>query len=187
MGEDALKLSKRLKNYQEPGLLFEKYSADACGGVFSPRIPPPAPAASPSATSKKHSAKLLIRLVQRLQLLCHLREPRWLRPLECIGSFFGKAWASTPPMHSGHTGEAPSCPATSGPNSTAGSSTSSTAPPSISATPGILRLQSRGTQLQAFVESLSNWYVRRSRDPVLGQQIGAPTRPTPTGPYSSAC
>ena len=40
MGEDGLKLSKRLKNYSEPGLLFEKFSADALRWSFIAKNPP---------------------------------------------------------------------------------------------------------------------------------------------------
>lgn len=39
-GEDGLKLSKRLKNYQEPAILFEKYSADALRWSFVAKNPP---------------------------------------------------------------------------------------------------------------------------------------------------
>jgi len=40
LGEDGLKLSKRLKNYSEPGLLFEKFSADALRWSFIAKNPP---------------------------------------------------------------------------------------------------------------------------------------------------
>ena len=40
LGEDGLKLSKRLKNYSEPGLLFEKFSADALRWSFVAKNPP---------------------------------------------------------------------------------------------------------------------------------------------------
>jgi isoleucyl-tRNA synthetase len=40
MGEDGLKLSKRLKNYSEPRLLFEKFSADALRWSFIAKNPP---------------------------------------------------------------------------------------------------------------------------------------------------
>ena len=39
-GEDGLKLSKRLKNYKEPAVLFEKYSADALRWSFVAKNPP---------------------------------------------------------------------------------------------------------------------------------------------------
>lgn len=40
MGEDGLKLSKRLKNYSEPALLFDKFSADALRWSFIAKNPP---------------------------------------------------------------------------------------------------------------------------------------------------
>ena len=40
MGEDGLKLSKRLKNYSEPKLLFDKFSADALRWSFFAKNPP---------------------------------------------------------------------------------------------------------------------------------------------------
>jgi len=40
LGEDGLKLSKRLKNYSEPDLLFEKFSADALRWSFIAKNPP---------------------------------------------------------------------------------------------------------------------------------------------------
>ncbi|MBX3176581.1 MAG: isoleucine--tRNA ligase [Candidatus Hydrogenedentes bacterium] len=40
LGEDGLKLSKRLKNYSEPGILFEKFSADALRWSFIAKNPP---------------------------------------------------------------------------------------------------------------------------------------------------
>ncbi|MCF6286185.1 MAG: DUF5915 domain-containing protein [Candidatus Hydrogenedentes bacterium] len=40
LGEDGRKLSKRLKNYSEPGLLFEKFSADALRWSFVAKNPP---------------------------------------------------------------------------------------------------------------------------------------------------
>jgi isoleucyl-tRNA synthetase len=39
-GEDGMKLSKRLKNYQEPSVLFEKFSADALRWSFVAKNPP---------------------------------------------------------------------------------------------------------------------------------------------------
>ena len=39
-GEDGLKLSKRLKNYSEPSILFEKFSADALRWSFAAKNPP---------------------------------------------------------------------------------------------------------------------------------------------------
>lgn len=40
LGEDGMKLSKRLKNYSEPALLFDKYSADALRWSFIAKNPP---------------------------------------------------------------------------------------------------------------------------------------------------
>ncbi|MBI2423724.1 MAG: isoleucine--tRNA ligase [Candidatus Hydrogenedentes bacterium] len=40
LGEDGTKLSKRLKNYSEPAILFEKYSADALRWSFIAKNPP---------------------------------------------------------------------------------------------------------------------------------------------------
>ncbi len=40
MGEDGTKLSKRLKNYREPKVLFERYSADALRWSFFAKNPP---------------------------------------------------------------------------------------------------------------------------------------------------
>ena len=40
LGEDGQKLSKRLKNYSEPGLLFDQYSADALRWSFVAKNPP---------------------------------------------------------------------------------------------------------------------------------------------------
>jgi isoleucyl-tRNA synthetase len=40
MGEDGTKLSKRLKNYSEPKLLFDKFSADALRWSFFAKNPP---------------------------------------------------------------------------------------------------------------------------------------------------
>ncbi|MFM1922020.1 MAG: hypothetical protein RLZZ303_3654, partial [Candidatus Hydrogenedentota bacterium] len=56
MGEDGLKLSKRLKNYSEPALLFEKYSADALRWSFISKNPP---------TSSTRLAERLVEECQR--------------------------------------------------------------------------------------------------------------------------
>ena len=58
LGEDGLKLSKRLKNYSEPGILFEKFSADALRWSFIAKNPP------------TNSSRLSERIVEESQRNC---------------------------------------------------------------------------------------------------------------------
>lgn len=69
MGEDGLKLSKRLKNYSEPRILFDKFSADALRWSFIAKNPP---------TSTGRLAEKNVEEAQREMLI------RWLN----VYSFF---------------------------------------------------------------------------------------------------
>ncbi|MFO7973433.1 MAG: isoleucine--tRNA ligase [Candidatus Hydrogenedentota bacterium] len=61
MGEDGLKLSKRLKNYQEPAVLFDKYSADALRWSFFAKNPPTSTGRLSERNVEEAQRELLIR------------------------------------------------------------------------------------------------------------------------------
>jgi isoleucyl-tRNA synthetase len=61
LGEDSLKLSKRLKNYSEPGLLFEKFSADALRFSFIAKNPPTSSTRLSEKIVEESQRELLIR------------------------------------------------------------------------------------------------------------------------------
>jgi len=61
MGEDGLKLSKRLKNYKEPKLLFEKFSADALRWSFIAKNPPTSTGRLSERNVEESQRELLIR------------------------------------------------------------------------------------------------------------------------------
>ena len=61
MGEDGLKLSKRLKNYEEPSLLFEKFSADALRWSFIAKNPPTSTGRLSEHNVEEAQRELLIR------------------------------------------------------------------------------------------------------------------------------
>jgi len=61
MGEDGLKLSKRLKNYSEPSLLFEKFSADALRWSFVSKNPPTSSTRLSEKSVEEAQRELLLR------------------------------------------------------------------------------------------------------------------------------
>lgn len=167
LGEDGMKLSKRLKNYSEPAVLFEKYSADALRWSFIAKNPPTT------------STRLSERIVQEVQgeLLM-----RWFN----VYSFFTIYAnldkfqpASAPPEF---LREAAAVPPTAPDQRAAGDSAS----PYVSRNARceldrwilheldrcVLEVRASldnyetypaARAISAFVDGLSNWYVRRSR------------------------
>lgn len=61
MGEDGLKLSKRLKNYREPAVLFEKFSADALRWSFVAKNPPTSSTRLSERIVEESQRELLVR------------------------------------------------------------------------------------------------------------------------------
>jgi isoleucyl-tRNA synthetase len=61
LGEDGLKLSKRLKNYSEPSVLFEKFSADAMRWSFIAKNPPTSSSRLSEKIVEECQRELLIR------------------------------------------------------------------------------------------------------------------------------
>lgn len=60
-GEDGLKLSKRLKNYKEPKILFEKFSADALRWSFIYKTPPTSSSRLSERIVEEAQRELLVR------------------------------------------------------------------------------------------------------------------------------
>ncbi|HEX72159.1 MAG TPA: isoleucine--tRNA ligase, partial [Candidatus Hydrogenedentes bacterium] len=167
LGEDGMKLSKRLKNYSEPAVLFEKYSADALRWSFIAKNPPTT------------STRLSERIVQEVQgeLLM-----RWFN----VYSFFtiyanldGFQPASAPPEF---LREAAAAPATVPDQRAAGDTACPYAPRDarceldrwilheldrcvleVRASLDNYETFPAARAISAFVDGLSNWYVRRSR------------------------
>lgn len=61
MGEDGTKLSKRLKNYSEPSLLFDQFSADALRWSFIAKNPPTSTGRLAESNVAEAQRELLIR------------------------------------------------------------------------------------------------------------------------------
>ncbi len=167
LGEDGQKLSKRLKNYSEPAVLFEKYSADALRWSFIAKNPPTT------------STRLSERIVQEVQgeLLM-----RWFN----VYSFFtiyanldGFQPAAAPPEFLRDMAADPSALAD---QPVAGASVCPCAPRDarceldrwvlheldrtvleVRASLDNYETFPAARAISAFVDSLSNWYVRRSR------------------------
>ena len=61
LGEDGTKLSKRLKNYSEPAILFEKFSADALRWSFIAKNPPTSSSRLSERIVEEAQRELLVR------------------------------------------------------------------------------------------------------------------------------
>jgi isoleucyl-tRNA synthetase len=164
MGEDGLKLSKRLKNYSEPSLLFEKFSADALRWSFISKNPP---------TSSTRLSERLVEECQRELLV------RWYN----VFSFF-TIYANLDGFDpSGAPAEFLARVTGSAPNGASASSSEALFRPreergeldrwilheldrttlDVRASMDCYELNPAARAILNFVDGLSNWYVRRSR------------------------
>jgi len=161
LGEDGTKLSKRLKNYSEPSILFEKFSADALRWSFIAKNPP---------TSSSRLSEKIVEEAQRELLV------RWYN----VYSFF-VIYANLDGFDpSGAPAEFLRGVATGSPGK---SNTKSPYSPrdkrneldrwilheldrtilAVRRNMDTLESYPAAREVSDFVDSLSNWYVRRSR------------------------
>jgi isoleucyl-tRNA synthetase len=163
-GEDGLKLSKRLKNYSEPSILFEKYSADALRWSFVAKNPP---------TSTTRLSERLVEECQRELLV------RWYN----VFSFFtiyanldgfdpsaDPTGAAAVLRETGAAGEVGSCPAAPYRPIAERSELDRWILHELDRTILEVRaaldayeLNPAARAITNFLDGLSNWYVRRSR------------------------
>ncbi|HOF41781.1 MAG TPA: DUF5915 domain-containing protein, partial [Candidatus Hydrogenedentes bacterium] len=164
MGEDGLKLSKRLKNYQEPGLLFDQYSADALRWSFFAKNPPTSTGRLSERNVEEVQRELLIRWYNVYSFFVIYANLDGFNPSTAPAAFLERMDLD-PAGATGDGGDAPYAPRED----------------RAELDRWILHELDRTTldvreamedygcnpaarSIQAFVESLSNWYVRRSRE-----------------------
>ena len=164
MGEDGLKLSKRLKNYQEPRLLFDKYSADALRWSFFAKNPPTSTGRLSERNVEEAQRELLIRWYNVYSFFVIYANLDGFDPSTAPAAFLERMGLD-PANASGDGGAAPYRPRDE----------------RAELDRWILHELDRtildvreameaygcnpaARSIQAFVESLSNWYVRRSRE-----------------------
>jgi isoleucyl-tRNA synthetase len=163
-GEDGTKLSKRLKNYSEPSLLFEKFSADALRWSFVAKNPP---------TTSTRLSERIVEEVQRELLM------RWYNvysffviyanldgfdpqsaPLEFLRQMEGGAATAT----AQEAGDAPFLPRAERSELDRWIlSELDRTTVEVRAALDNFETYPAARALSAFVDGLSNWYVRRSR------------------------
>ncbi len=164
MGEDGLKLSKRLKNYREPGVLFEKYSADALRWSFFAKNPPTSTGRLSERNVEEVQRELLIRWYNVYSFFVIYANLDGFDPSSAPAAFLERMGFDSANA-AGEGGEAVYLARDERPELDR----------------WILHELDRTTlevrnameaygcnpaarSIQAFVEGLSNWYVRRSRE-----------------------
>jgi isoleucyl-tRNA synthetase len=154
LGEDGRKMSKRLKNYREPTYIFDTYGADAMRWLFLSGAPP------------WNTARFQESAIQEVQ-----RE--FLIRLHNVYSFFV--------IYANLDGWTPSEPAAGEPAALTEldrwirSELARTVAFVTESMDGYRNFEAAG-RLHEFVDALSNWYVRRSRDRFWAHGMSADKR-----------
>ena len=79
LGEDGQKMSKSKRNYREPREIFDRYGADALRWYFFANQPPWTSIRYSEQAIKETHPRVPAAAVERLQLLCDLRQHRRFR------------------------------------------------------------------------------------------------------------
>lgn len=165
LGEDGLKLSKRLKNYREPKYLFDKYSADALRWSFIAKNPPTTSIRLSEQGVEEAQRELLIRWYNVYSFFVIYANLDGFSPAQAPLKFLRDA-AGMSEVKKGGTGQgkAPYAPLVQRCEldrwilNELGQTT-------ISVRQALDGYETypAARALSVFVDSLSNWYVRRSR------------------------
>lgn len=100
LGEDGLKLSKRLKNYSEPRELFDKFSADALRWSFIAKNPPTSSTRLSERIVEESQRELLIRWYNVYSFFVIYANLDGFNPANAPASLIGEVSAGTDAMTS---------------------------------------------------------------------------------------
>ncbi len=166
LGEDGLKLSKRLKNYSEPALLFEKYSADALRWSFIAKNPPTSSSRLSEKVVEESQRELLIRWYNVYSFFVIYANLDGFDPRNAPLPFLRDA-AADPDAVAATDADGP---AAFNPVDQRGELDRWILHELDRTVVEVRRVMDRyepypaARAISGFVDSLSNWYVRRSRD-----------------------
>ena len=174
LGEDGSKMSKSKRNYREPNEIFDRYGADALRWYFFANQPPWTSIRYSEQAIKDTHSRVPAAAVERLQFLRDLRQHRRFRP---GGGDCAARPGSLTPDDAGHGRAA------IGPSAERGeldrwilSELSRTAAAVVERMDAYDNYDACA-RLTEFVDALSNWYVRRSRDRFWsGEAVGRQDR-----------
>jgi isoleucyl-tRNA synthetase len=159
LGEDGAKMSKSKRNYREPNEIFDKYGADALRWYFFANQPPWTPIRYNEQTIKKSIPEFLLRLWNVYSFFVIYSNIDGFDPAKDLSGDVGQ-------LDAVHLAEATSYrPVTkrSELDRWILSELHQTIQDVTLAMDGYENYEACG-HLTAFVDALSNWYVRRSRD-----------------------
>ncbi len=173
-GEDGLKLSKRLKNYQEPSLLFEEYSADALRWSFVAKNPPTTSTRLSEEIVKEVQRELLMRWYNVYSFFVIYANLDGFNPADAPAAYLKAleeklATGTWPEMDASVWTETAQGKALCAPPKKRGEldrwilSELAQTVSEVRASLDGFETYPAARRLSAFVDSLSNWYVRRSR------------------------
>ncbi len=165
LGEDGTKLSKRLKNYSEPAILFEKFSADALRWSFIAKNPPTSSTRLSEKVVEEAQRELLIRWYNVYSFFVIYANLDGFNP--CNGPVeFLQGVAVDPASITAGTEEGPAAYSPVSERTELDrwvlSALDSTV---LDVTTAMENYETypAARAISAFLDSLSNWYVRRSR------------------------
>ena len=163
LGEDGTKLSKRLKNYSEPSILFEKFSADALRWSFIAKNPPTNSSRLSERIVEEAQRELLIRWYNVYSFFVIYANLDGFDPSDAPAEFLDGLSAESPAGGSGR-GDAPYSPIEDR------SELDRWVLHDLRRTAREVRKAMDAYEsypaarlVSDFVDGLSNWYVRRSR------------------------
>lgn len=163
-GEDGLKLSKRLKNYKEPEVIFAKYSADALRWSFIAKNPPTTSTRLSERIVQEVQSELLMRWYNVYSFFVIYSNLDGFTPANAPLEFLQAAAAST--VNAGCGGEGP---ARYAPVSERAELDrwilNELHRTTLEVRTALDRFETypAARSLSSFLDGLSNWYVRRSR------------------------
>jgi len=161
MGEDGTKLSKRLKNYAEPADLFEKYSADALRWSFIAKNPPTSTGRLSTRNVEDAQRELLIRWYNVYSFFVIYANLDGFRPTGAPAEFLTDMAAEP---GAGDGGDAPfALRAERCELDRWILNALDRAALDVRQAMERYEVHPAARTIEAFVDSLSNWYVRRSR------------------------
>jgi len=161
MGEDGAKLSKRLKNYTEPAVLFEKYSADALRWSFIAKNPPTSTGRLSVRNVEDAQRELLIRWYNVYSFFVIYANLDGFRPTGAPPEFLADMGAGP---DAAEAGDAPFAPRAERSELNRWILNAlDRAALDVRHAMERYEIHPAARTIEAFVDSLSNWYVRRSR------------------------